>query len=466
VLDRLPFTTKLMLAVVLAVLVAVGAVAVTVNLAVVRHFSDYVSVEMQPRVAALLPALAEYYQNHGDWSGVQELLDEARMAGMGRGRIVGRMGAGAMQFVLADATGRVVVDPSGRFLRRRLRADILQRSLPIEVRERTVGYLMAGDGPREQEFSARLNASILRAGVVASLVAIVLGLLLTGTALKPLRTVRDAARRIGAGDLAYRVPIASRDEVGEVALQFNEMAAALERDERLRRALMADIAHELRTPLAVIRGQAEALQDGVFELTPENIAPIYDQSILLGRLVDDLRDLALAEAGSLPLERAQVALDELASRAVAAFQPQAREKGVALSLQVEPAAPGALPTVDADPQRLAQVLGNLLSNALRYTPSGGSVVVKVTSDPKGVSLAVADTGIGIAPEDLPHVFDRFYRADKARTRADGGTGLGLAVARQLVEAHGGQITVQSEPGHGSTFTVRLPRQRPTSSVPG
>jgi signal transduction histidine kinase len=288
---------------------------------------------------------------------------------------------------------------------------------------------------------------------VAGVLAILLGLILTRSLVKPLRVVRDAARRIGAGELSHRVPVTTRDEIGDLATQFNEMAEALERDEQLRRQMMADIAHELRTPLSVIRGQVEALQDGVFALSPENIAPIHDQTLLLGRLVEDLRDLALAEAGRLPLERAEVAVDKLVRRVVEAFQPRAREKGLALSAEL----PESLPPALADAQRLEQVLGNLLSNALQHTPQGGAITVRAWGEPGWVSLAVQDNGAGIAAEDLPHIFERFYRSDKTRSRANGSTGLGLSIAKQLIEAHGGTIRVESTPGKGSTFTVRVPQ---------
>jgi signal transduction histidine kinase len=282
-------------------------------------------------------------------------------------------------------------------------------------------------------------------------VALLLGVLLIRTLSKPLRDVRAATRRLAAGDLSYRVPITTHDELGDVARQFNEMAAALERDEQLRQRLMADIAHELRTPLTVIRAQVEALGDGVFPLTPENIAPIHDQTIVLGRLVDDLRVLALAEAGRMPLERGEVDLAALARRAVESFAPQAQDKGLRLAYEGE----AALPPISADAQRLAQVLGNLLSNAIRHTPPDGSVTVHAWADAQGTHMAVRDTGCGIAPEDLPHLFERFYRADRARSRADGGTGLGLAIAKQLVEAHGGKIAVESTVGVGTTFTITL-----------
>jgi len=326
------------------------------------------------------------------------------------------------------------------------------------VEERVVGYLLPRNGPQELEFTARLNQSLVWAGALASLVAIPLGLLLIRTVVRPLHAVRDAARRIGAGELSHRVPINSGDEIGEVARQFNEMAAALERDEELRRSMMADIAHELRNPLAVIQGQVEALQDGIFELSQESFAPIHAQVVLLGRLVDDLRDLALVEMGRLPLHQAEMALDDLVQRVAGASQPRAREKGLTLSVE----SPKTMPPVCADGQRVEQVLANLLSNALRHTPSGGAITVRVWAEPDWVGFAVEDTGSGIAPQDLPHLFDRFYRVDKARSRADGGTGLGLSIAKQLVEAHGGEITVRSVVGEGSTFTVRLPHHADAS----
>jgi len=315
-----------------------------------------------------------------------------------------------------------------------------------------VGYLITSSSSSEQTFVAALNRSLLVAGLVAGLVAILLGLLLTRTVVKPLQTLRDAARRIGSRDLAYRVPVTSDDDVGELARQFNDMAAALERDEELRRRMMADIAHELRTPLTVIQGQVEALQDGVFELVPANIAPIHDQVIILSRLVNDLRDLALAEAGRLPLEFGQVDIGGLITRVVASFQSQAQARRIALRVDGEV----ALPPVCADAQRLGQVLANLLSNALRHTPEGGSIEVKTWGEEGAVCFSVSDTGPGIEAADLPFIFERFYRGDRSRSRTEGGAGLGLAIARQIVDAHGGQISVQSPPQQGARFTVRLP----------
>ncbi len=452
------FALKLMLALAVIVLVGVGAVALMVNRFAEQHFQNYVYLETRPWVMTLAPLLADHYAARGNWLEVEPLLESfsgGGMMGMGRRRGMGaqmQMGSG-VQPLLADAKGNILVDPSGRYIDQRLSSATLRGAQPIEVEGKIVGYLLTSNGPREQEFIESLNRSILWAGGLASLVAILLGVLLTRAVVRPLRVVRDAAKRIGAGDFAYRVPLSGGDEVGDLARQFNEMAAALERDEELRRTMMADIAHELRTPVSVIRGQVEALQDGVFELSLDNVAPIYDQALLLGRLIDDLRDLALAEAVRLPLEQTEVALGRLLARVVSAFQSQARAKRIELSTDL----PQDELWVQGDAQRLEQVVSNLLSNALRYTPQGGAVRVRAWAEAGQACFAVQDTGVGLAPEELAHLFERFYRADRARTRAEGGTGLGLAIVRQLVEAHGGQISVESAPGQGATFTVRLPR---------
>ena len=452
------FALKLMLTLVLTVVVAVGAVAFLANLSADQSFQDYVSMERRPQLETLLPALQDYYATRGSWAGAEDVLSTALPGGMGmgmgrgqgRGAQMGAMMAGGL--IIADSQGRVVVDPTGESEGQRLGARVLRRGLLIESGGRVAGYLITRSGSSEQAYIGGLNRSILLAGATASLVAILLGLLLTRTVVKPLQVVRDAARRIGSRDLAYRVPVTTNDEVGDLARQFNDMAAALERDEELRRRMVADIAHELRTPLTVIRGQVEALQDGVFELTPDNVGPIHDQVLVLGRLVDDLRDLALAEAGRLPLELSDVDLFVLASRTMASFQPQAQARHVSLTLE-EGDGPAC---VRADAQRLGQVLANLMSNALRHTPEGGGIMLRVWGDKQAVLLNVSDTGPGIEEKDLPFVFDRFYRGDRSRSRIEGGTGLGLAIARQIVEAHGGQISVSSPPNEGASFTISLP----------
>jgi signal transduction histidine kinase len=238
-----------------------------------------------------------------------------------------------------------------------------------------------------------------------------------------------------------------------VAQAFNEMAAALEKAETLRSNLLADVAHELRTPLSVIQGSLRAILDDVYELDMTEIARLYDQTRHLSRLVDDLRELAQAEANQLPLHVTTVDLTTLIEETAAIYAPIVEAEGLALRLELE----DNVPTVQGDRARLAQCLQNLLNNGIHHTPRGGEIIVELTCETEQVQLRVRDSGQGIATEHLPHVFDRFYRADSARSRDTGGTGLGLAIVRAIVQAHGGEVTVASDgSGRGSVFTVQLP----------
>jgi len=285
--------------------------------------------------------------------------------------------------------------------------------------------------------------------VAASLIA---AALLSRRLVAPLRQLTAAAEALAGGDLAQRVEVRTRDETGELAQAFNRMAGDLEAAEVQRKQMTADIAHELRNPLSVVRGNLEAMLDGVYPVDAEHLEPIYQETLLLQRLVEDLRLLSLADAGQLEPIRSDIDVQELLSGVAEGAQAIAQERGIALHVETssEPL------IVDGDGDRLRQVLGNLLSNALRYTPAGGAVTLGARQDGRAVQIAVADTGPGIPAEDLPRVFDRLYRGDAARSRAAGGSGLGLAIARALVEAHGGTIAVQSAAGQGTTFLVELP----------
>lgn len=265
-----------------------------------------------------------------------------------------------------------------------------------------------------------------------------------------------ASRRIAAGHYAERVPEGSQDELGQLAASFNSMASALEATERRRLELIGDVAHELRTPIANLEGYLEGLLDGVVEPSDRTWAFLHGEAGRLRRLVDDLGELSRAEARQIPISPRPVAPERLVEAAVERFRPQFAEKGVAL----EVALPAGLPAVLADEDRVVQVLGNLLGNALRYTPSDGRVTVDAVQNDGAVAFRVSDTGVGVAAEDLPHLFERFYRVEKSRSRAGGGSGIGLTIARALVEAQGGRIWAESPgPGRGSTFTFTLPLAR-------
>ena len=309
-------------------------------------------------------------------------------------------------------------------------------------------------GPAERDYLSSVQTAVWVAGGLAGLIAVALALLLARQIASPARALTVAARLVAGGDYGQRVPVRSRDELGELAVAFNSMAQSLGHQEELRRRLVADIAHELRTPLAIIQANLEAILDGVRPLSTAAVADIHEETQLLARLVTDLRDLSLAEAGQLTLRREPTDLGALAHRSVTKFEARARDKGIRLGVE----AADDLPKADVDPDRVAQVLGNLLDNALRHAPDGGLVTVSV--EPSTVShmveVAVTDNGPGILAEHLPYIFDRFYRADPARSRKQGGSGIGLAVVRQLTEAHGGRVRVGSAAGRGAAFHLQFP----------
>ena len=312
----------------------------------------------------------------------------------------------------------------------------------------------------EEEFLRRLDQSLVTAAGIAGAAALLVGIVAASRLTRPLRSLQAAAQRMGQGDLGARVPLLGSGELVALARTFNHMAESLERQETARRALVADVAHDLRTPVTVIQGTIDALLDGVYEPTAERLSSIRQETTRLAQLVRDLRDVSLSDAGQLRLDLRPVAVGELAERARRRLEAVAGARGIRL----QSVAHTATPLIEADPARLEQALDNLLGNALRHTPPGGEVTIHtLPTGPAGarqVAIAVADTGSGLAPEDLPRVFDRFYRADPARARYEddgsAGSGLGLAIVKAIVEAHGGHVRVESVPGSGARFTMAFP----------
>jgi two-component system OmpR family sensor kinase/two-component system sensor histidine kinase BaeS len=313
-------------------------------------------------------------------------------------------------------------------------------------------------GPLQEALPRTLALALLLCGVPFSFL-LLLGLG-AGWAFrrygKPMVEVMAAADAVAEGDLSVRVGEGAPDELGQLARSFNRMTAELERLEGQRRNLTADVAHELRTPLHIIQGNLEGVLDGVYQATPEHIQATLEEARLLSRLVDDLQTLSLAEAGQLPLHRQRLSAFDLLQDSVTSFAGQAAEAGV--RLEVSAGAPPEELELEVDPDRMGQVLNNLVANALRHTPAGGKIELSAEQVAGGVRLSVQDNGAGIPAEDLPYVFDRFWRGDRARGRnAGAGSGLGLAIARQLVQAHGGRISVESNAGVGTRFTIDLPK---------
>ncbi len=315
-------------------------------------------------------------------------------------------------------------------------------------------------GAREALFAGRIRNAIWGGTLVAAGAGVLVALWLTNRMAKPVADLTRATRAIAGGSVPPVLAVEGTDEIAELGRAFNRMATRLAEDEARRQRLFAGIAHELRTPLAIIQGTLEGMLDHVIESTPDRIAALHSQTLLLKRLITDLRDLALAQAGQLELHRQTIDLGDIARETVEALSPLADERGVVLRVESQ----AGLPQVDADPDRIRQVAQNLVENALRHTPHGGEVRVSVRGSDTEVQCVVADTGAGIGAEDLPHVFEHFYRADRSRARSSGGMGLGLAIVKSLVEAHGGQVTVESASGVGSTFVVALPITRPTPQV--
>ncbi|MBK9714805.1 MAG: HAMP domain-containing protein [Kouleothrix sp.] len=460
---------QLTLAFSLVTVVGVAIVALLANRQVSTDFRTFVA-QNQVQDSPLVTELSDYYTTHSSWTGVESVLRD--FAGARRGM----MGRGGPTLILADATGTVIAGGAQGQIGMRLAQPDLVAATPISARGQLAGYLLvrAGGGSAMslagQQFLARVNWALLQAGLLAGALGLLLGVVIARGLAAPLSRLSAAARQIARGQLGERVPIAGAAEIADTARAFNEMADGLQQAEQLRQNMIADIAHELRTPLTVIQGNLRAILDGVYPLEQGEIATIYDETLLLSRLVGDLRELAQAEAGQLTLDLQPVEVAPLMQSTIAPFETAAAEQGVRLMTDL----PDELPPVLADPGRVRQVLHNLVANALRYTPAGSTITITAaeagghTASAQGfVTFTVADTGQGIAAADLPHVFERFWRADRSRSRDQGGSGLGLAIAKQIVEAHGGQIGVASQPGAGSQFWLRLPIAgvSPQRSVP-
>jgi len=445
---------RLSLAFALVLLVGLTIAALLANRQVSLGFRQYVAHSQMDTV--LWENVTSFYAANQSWQGVENIF--ALSNGKGRGRR-----QGAPKHILADAEGVIVYDETGERLGDRLSTRERQNALPIQVGGETVGYLYASSpgqenlAAAEQAFFDQVNRALLQAGAIAGILGIILGLLLARSIAAPLSHLATAAHRLAQGELAERVPVQGTEEMAEAAHAFNDMAASLEKAEMLRRNLVADIAHELRTPLTVIQGNLQAILDDVYPLEKSEIATVYDETRVLARLVGDLRDLSQAEAGQLNLNLQPTAVQPVLDSVRNAFAEVARQKGIHLHSTDA----SALPPVLADPDRLRQILNNLVGNALRHAPESGRVQIVAEKNGGGqnegrVRFSVADTGPGIPPDALPHVFDRFWRAERSRSREHGGSGLGLAISKQLVEAQGGQIGVESEVGRGSVFWFTLP----------
>jgi signal transduction histidine kinase len=443
---------KLTLAFMAVSLTGIALVALLVWGITLTEFNRF----MQDRALSdFATAATSYYQAHGSWAGVEAALRQQNLI-----PTPGQPGGGSNPppppIALTDSQGQIIV-AAGPFQQgEQLPTNPGQQKIAITVKNQLVGYVQMAGGPPspdplEARYLARTNQALVLAALGAILIAVLLGLFLARTITRPLRDLTAATSALAQGRLSQQVQVRSQDELGELTKTFNKMSADLQKANQLRRQMAADIAHDLRTPLAVITGYLEGLKDGVIKPSPKRFTAMYDEALYLQRLVEDLRTLSLADAGELSMMIQPVQPGELVERLAASYQQQADQKAVHLTVSIEP----GLPAIQADPERMQQALSNLVSNAIRYTPAGGQISLLARREGQAVWMEVKDTGSGIASDVLPHIFERFYQGDNSRQ--DDGSGLGLAIARSIIELQGGEISAASAgAGAGSIFSIQMP----------
>lgn len=447
-------TTKLTLAFLL-----VGAAGVVLVAAVVRLYtqSEFSKLVLDQNQQVLLNNLAAYYIENGSWNGVEYIF---RPPGNPPARVnEWRWESRRTLFAIADMNGFIVYGENPKFMNRNLSARELGAAVPIQVEGRTVGWLVFAPtldrwnpGTLEGDFLLGVQQAIWFSALAASGIALILGGILALTLTRSLRKLTAATQELAQGRLGLQVEVHSQDELGQLAHAFNDMSTRLAHSVELRRKMTADIAHDLRTPLSVILGYTEALSDGKLKPDSEMYSVIHTEALHLSHLIDDLKVLSLADAGELPLNIQPVEPGKLMRRAAETYQMQSEQKQVSILTELA----ADLPEIRVDVERMAQVLGNLMSNALRYTPAGGSIRLSAQREQSTVVLGIADSGSGIAEEDLPYIFERSFHGDKARQQQSGETGLGLAIVKSLVEAQGGRVEVKSAPGQGAQFLLFFP----------
>ncbi len=446
---------RLFLAFVMVIVVVIGTVSIFVlqnTGSELEQFDVRTQQAQTDRTGFLLSYY--YYMNNQSWEGVQAVVEQL---GTSEG----------LHIVVTDVDGTLIANSQGGTLGKQYktsaagtklfmpRSSMMGGMMSQPQQETAIGtlYINPENIPTlTRNLAATINRFLLWGGLLAITIALVITLYLSRRISSPVKVLTASARELGRGNFSQRVSIKGKGEIAELAQAFNSMADDLERDEKLRQNLVADTAHELRTPLTNLRGYLEAIKDDVIKPDAATIRSLYDEATLLTRLVDDLQELALADASELKLIKQPEAIPAVIQQAIISFQSQTADKGLSLRTDIS----DGLPLVDIDSQRIGQVLHNLIANAVTHTPQGGTITVTARKAGNFVEVSVADTGEGVPAEELPNIFERFYRVDRSRSRRTGGSGLGLTIAKRLVEAHGGKINAVSELGKGSIFSFTLP----------
>jgi len=441
---------RLLFSYLVLIVITVALMTLIIRQVTTQTFSRYLSAQAASHSEMLPVMLTGYYARNGSWEGVQADIEEA-------GLMIGA------PITLTDEWGRVIAATQLDLMGQNA-ASIPNINVTIPVldgSDATIGTVYVQHNVSHQRadetFLADVTRALIVAGVFVALLAAGLSVLLTRSINRPLAEMEQAATRFAKGDYTVRVSPRGRDEVAILGRTFNQMAESVGGVERLRRELVANVSHDLRTPLTVIRGYLEGLRSGqIADRRSAEMAfdAMHVEVARLLHLVDDLRQVAALDSGALPLNRRAVALIDLVTETMDRVMPLAAAKGVHLRSEV----PADLPLLNIDVERMGQALFNLLENAVRHTPAADAILVTAQCQGEQLHLIIQDTGAGISAEDLPHIFERFYRADRARNPSEGRAGLGLSIVKAIVEAHGGTVKAESEgvPGKGAVFTVSLP----------
>lgn len=445
---RLSLTVKWILTLLLSSLIGVALVGLFAYWTTIQEFDRF---RTETAEQDFITDVTEYYELQGTLEGIDGYL---------RGNEAdpdGRPNFARLMYTLVSNEG-VILSGSGPFNRgETLAPELLASAIPLTVDGELIGYTLnaeppSGLSPQEQDYLNNTNRALLVGIVGASSVAILVGLLLSRQFLRPLSELTTAITAMKTGDLNQQVPVTTNDELGQLAEIFNQMSSELYRANQLRKQMTADIAHDLRTPLHVMSGYIEAMRDGSLPPTPERFEAMNQEANLLKRLIEDLRTLSLADANALKLNYYPADIQDLFQQTQDTFSHITAQEGVTIQTQID----GEIPLIQIDQERMRQVLANLISNALRYTPAGGQITLHAQALNDTVELIVQDTGAGIPSDKLENIFERFYRVDESRHESQGESGLGLAIVKSIVEAHKGKIHAMSVVGQGTSFIISLP----------
>jgi signal transduction histidine kinase len=466
-MNRVSITTRLILSFLAIIILSIILFIVVTNRVVYNRFSDLVVRSGTNFTRRVVPVLEQYYLANGSWDGVENMVFDTsgnHEFGMGRNRpdnanqVMTRLMITAQdeRFLLIDGD-EIIFDSNPDGIPINNPENLTKFGIPIYADGELVGtFLVASTmgilSETQNVFLARVNRSLIWVALIAIFLVLIVAVWQSRSIVQPLRQMAEAAMRLAKGDYNQRVAVQRNDELGDMAVAFNRMASELAQQAELRRQLMADVAHELRTPLSVLRIDLESMEDGLMDVNPDNVRSLQKEVSYLSNLVDDLRMLSMADAGDLKIEKSQVELNSLVREMVERQQNTARERKIKMTTKYSENEI----FVFGDPQRLSQVMVNLLSNAIQHTQPENEINTRIESDHQMATVSITNYGTWIPQEDLERIFDRLYRLERSRNRDQGGSGLGLSIARSLISAHGGKIWAESIQGKSTTFKFTLP----------